>query len=52
VEVSGHWLRVGAAQELIARGADISAIMRAGGWKTIEVVARYVQKIEVNVWQS
>lgn len=29
--VSGHSLRVGAAQELMARGADIGTIMRAGG---------------------
>ena len=49
-EVSGHSLRVGAAQELMARGADIGTIMRAGGWKTVDVVARYVQKTEVNVW--
>lgn len=49
-EVSGHSLRVGAAQELLARGADIGTIMRAGGWKTVDVVARYVQKTEVNVW--
>ena len=48
--VSGHSLRVGAAQELMARGADIGTIMRAGGWKTVDVVARYVQKTEVNVW--
>ena len=49
-EVSGHSLRVGAAQELMARGADIGTIMRAGGWKTVDVVARYVQKTEINVW--
>lgn len=49
-EVSGHSLRVGAAQELMARGADIGTIMRAGGWKTVDVVARYVEKTEVNVW--
>lgn len=49
-EVSGHSLRVGAAQELMARGADIGATIRAGGWKTVDVVARYVQKTEVNVW--
>ena len=51
-EVSGHSLRVGAAQELMARGADIGTIMRAGGWKTVDVVARYVQKTEVNIWSN
>jgi len=50
-EISGHSLRVGAAQELMMRGLDISAIMRAGGWKTSDVVARYVQSAEHNVWE-
>jgi hypothetical protein len=50
-EISGHSLRVGAAQELMMRGLDISAIMRAGGWKTTDIVARYVQKAEHNVWE-
>lgn len=41
--ISGHSLRVGAAQDLMTRGADILSIMRAGGWKTMNVVARYVE---------
>ena len=31
LEVSGHSLRVGAAQDLLIRGYDLAAIMRAGG---------------------
>ncbi|MBO6853882.1 MAG: tyrosine-type recombinase/integrase [Marivivens sp.] len=50
-EISGHSLRIGAAQELMMRGLDMSAIMRAGGWKTTDVVARYVQCAEHNVWE-
>lgn len=50
-EISGHSLRIGAAQELMMRGLDMSAIMRAGGWKTTDVVARYVQRAEHNVWE-
>ena len=50
-EISGHSLRIGAAQELMMRGLDMSAIMRAGGWKTTDVVARYVQHAEHNVWE-
>jgi integrase/recombinase XerD len=31
-EFSGHSLRVGAAQDLLRKGFDTAAIMRAGGW--------------------
>lgn len=37
-------MRVGAAQDMIASGLDVLPIMQAGGWKTINVVARYVEK--------
>lgn len=47
---SGHSLRVGAAQELLRRGLTTSAIMRAGGWKSVNVLARYLEEAEVNVW--
>ena len=47
---SGHSLRVGAAQELLRRGHTTSAIMRAGGWKSVNVLARYLEEAEVNVW--
>lgn len=45
--LSGHSMRVGAAQDMVANGADILPIMRSGGWKSINVVARYVQKVEL-----
>ncbi|MFU8865880.1 MAG: tyrosine-type recombinase/integrase [Rhodobacterales bacterium] len=47
---SGHSLRVGAAQDLLVKGFDTSAIMRAGGWKSVGVLARYLEKAEHNVW--
>ena len=47
---SGHSLRVGAAQELLKRGHDTAAIMRAGGWKSVQVLARYLEKAEHNAW--
>lgn len=47
---SGHSLRVGAAQDLLVKGFDTVAIMRAGGWKTVGVLARYLEKAEHNVW--
>ena len=46
----GHSLRVGAAQELLTRGYDTASIMRAGGWKSVATVARYLEKAEHNVW--
>ncbi|ANK80018.1 MAG: hypothetical protein TEF_03870 [Rhizobiales bacterium NRL2] len=47
---SGHSMRVGAAQDLLTRGFDTAAIMRAGGWKSVNVLARYLEKAEHNVW--
>ena len=49
---SGHSLRVGAAQDLLCAGHDTAAIMRAGGWKSINVLARYFEYAEHNVWAS
>lgn len=41
--MSGHSMRVGAAQDMMIAGLDHIAIMQAGGWKTLDVVARYVE---------
>lgn len=49
-EFSGHSMRVGAAQDLLSSGHDTAAIMRAGGWKSVNVLARYLQYAEHNVW--
>ena len=49
-EFSGHSLRVGAAQDLLTKGHDTAAIMRAGGWKSVHVLARYLETAEHNVW--
>jgi integrase len=48
---SGHSMRVGAAQDLLKHGFDTAAIMRAGGWKSVNVLARYLEQAEQNVWQ-
>ncbi|WP_158090965.1 tyrosine-type recombinase/integrase [Marivita geojedonensis] len=48
---SGHSMRVGAAQDLLQRGVDTAAIMRAGGWKSVNILARYLEKAEHNVWE-
>lgn len=49
--VSGHSLRVGAAQTLTVMGYGLLPIMSAGGWRSSAVVARYVEKVEMNVWE-
>jgi len=42
-KLSGHSLRVGAAQELLLRGFDTVAIARAGGWRSIATLSRYLE---------
>lgn len=48
--VSGHSLRVGAAQSLTVMGYGLLPIMSAGGWRSTNVVARYVENVDFNVW--
>ena len=50
-DFSGHSMRVGAAQDLLRRGHDTAAIMRAGGWTSINVLSRYLAHAEHNVWE-
>ncbi|MDV7341634.1 tyrosine-type recombinase/integrase [Terasakiella sp. A23] len=45
--LSGHSPRVGAAQDMAAAGIDIGSIMQAGGWKSPEIVARYIENLDV-----
>jgi integrase/recombinase XerD len=47
-DLSGHSMRVGGAQDLMMAGHDTLVIMTAGGWKNVEVVARYVEKAAVS----
>ena len=47
---TGHALRVGAAQELLKLGRDTAGIMRAGGWKSVSTLARYLERAEHSVW--
>ena len=46
-QISGHSTRVGAAQDLVAAGIDMPAIMQAGSWTTPERVARYSEQLQV-----
>jgi integrase/recombinase XerD len=55
-DLSGHSMRIGAAQDMMVAGIDHIAIMHAGGWKSIDVLARYVEnasgsQIHARRWQ-
>lgn len=43
--VSGHSLRVGMAQDLVAANMDLPSVMQAGGWSTPVMVSRYTEKL-------
>jgi len=45
--LSGHSMRVGAAQDMAAAGIDLGAIMHAGGWKSPDMVMRYIEHMDV-----
>jgi integrase/recombinase XerD len=54
--LSGHSMRVGAAQDMMVAGCDTLGIMQAGGWRTHAVLARYVEnaaarRIHVRRWR-
>lgn len=49
LKVSGHSLRVGTAQDLLIRGYDLAAIMRAGGWSNPSTVSRYLRFSKKNI---
>jgi integrase/recombinase XerD len=46
-KLSGHSMRVGAAQDMAAAGIDLGAIMHAGGWKSPDMVMRYIEHLEI-----
>ncbi len=41
--LSGHSMRVGAAQDMMVAGSDMIGIMHAGGWKSSAVLSRYLE---------
>lgn len=43
--ISGHSAQVGAAQDLMRRGASLPQIMVKGGWAKSDTVIRYVERI-------
>ncbi len=43
--LSGHSARVGAAQDMIASGIGLPAVLQAGRWKSPTVVNRYGERL-------
>ena len=43
--ISGHSTRVGAAQDMIAFGIELPAILQAGRWKSTVMVSRYGERL-------
>ena len=48
-EISGHYMRVGGAQDLLSQGASLSLIMVKGGWVKPDTVMRYVERVRGHV---
>ena len=46
--ISGHSMRVGAAQDLLNSGASMPIIMQRGRWSKTDTVMRYVEQINLN----
>ena len=44
-QLSGHSARVGAAQDMVASGIEMPAILQAGRWKTAVMVNRYGERL-------
>ena len=42
--ISGHSMRVGAAQDLLAAGSSLAKIMQRGRWSKTDTVMRYVEQ--------
>ena len=43
--LSGHSPRVGAAQDMVAAGVELPAILQAGRWKSVSMVNRYSERL-------
>ena len=43
--LSGHSARVGAAQDMVAAGIELPAILQAGRWRSAAMVARYGERL-------
>ena len=47
INPSGHSVRIGVAQDMVAAGFSLPEIMQAGGWQSPEMVSRYSEHLQV-----
>jgi integrase len=45
-DVSGHSIRVGATQDMLAPNIDLASVMQAGRWKTTAMPMRYGEEVQ------
>jgi hypothetical protein len=45
-QVSGHSIRVGATQDMLALNIDLASVMQAGRWKTAVMPMRYGEEVQ------
>jgi len=45
--ISGHSARVGRAQDLLKEGKSLPQIMTLGGWRSTEIVMRYIENCDL-----
>ena len=47
IDPSGHSVRIGVSQDMVAAGFSLPEIMQAGGWQSPEMVSRYSEHLQV-----
>lgn len=52
LQISSHSLRVGGAQQLTMNNRNLAQIMRAGGWRSVGTVSRYIEGAELSIWED
>jgi hypothetical protein len=50
-QVSGHSIRVGATQGMLALNIDLASVMQAGRWKTTVMPMRYGEEVRAG-WRG
>lgn len=48
-QISGHSMRVGAAQDLLLSGASLPMIMNRGRWSKTDTVMRYIESATMTI---
>lgn len=44
-QISGHSIRVGATQDLLALNIDLASVMQSGRWKSTRMPMRYGEEV-------